>query len=260
MTRILVVLVLLATAVAGAQQTHTPQTRNPLATPVPSPVANPVLSSVEGPNAVEGQRLFVQRCASCHGLHLEGSAQGPPLVNVDAIDVDFQLRTGRMPAEVPWEQEFDKPPAFTHAQIAGIVAYVMSRSSGNKQLPIVRLGNVQHGREIYAENCEQCHAATARGNAVGYADIAPSLMDASPQEIAEAVRMGPDVMPPFSTKQIDDRAMGDLAAYIEFLQNAKYNPGGLQLANIGPVAEGFIGWVFGIGLLVLLVRRIGTTE
>jgi ubiquinol-cytochrome c reductase cytochrome c subunit len=85
-------------------------------------------------------------------------------------------------------------------------------------------------------------------------------MDASPMQIAEAVRTGPDVMPRFGPKMLDDTALGDVIEYVGYLQHGKYNPGGLQLANWGPVSEGFIGWVAGIGLLVLFVRRIGTTE
>jgi ubiquinol-cytochrome c reductase cytochrome c subunit len=72
--------------------------------------------------------------------------------------------------------------------------------------------------------------------------------------------MGPDVMPRFGPKVIDDAALGDVIAYVQYLQRFPYNPGGLQLANLGPVAEGFIGWTVGIGLLVLFVRRIGSIE
>jgi len=215
----------------------------------------------EAVDFAQGRRLFVEHCSSCHGLALQGSAQAPPLINVDAVNVDFELRTGRMPAEVPWEQEFSKASPFTSRQIGNLVAYVMWRSSGNKTLPVVNTNaNVKRGSEIFAENCQQCHGVSGHGDNVGYADVAPSLMDTHPQQIAEAVRMGPDVMPPFGQKTIDERGLNDLVSYVVFLQHAQYNPGGLHLANLGPVAEGFIGWVFGLGLLLLLVRRIGTTE
>jgi ubiquinol-cytochrome c reductase cytochrome c subunit len=113
---------------------------------------------------------------------------------------------------------------------------------------------------VYAENCQQCHGATGHGDAVGYQDVAPELMDSTPLQVAEAVRMGPDVMPKFGPNVIDDRSLNDLIAYVVYLQHGQYNPGGLQLANWGPVPEGFVGWTFGIGLLVLLARRIGSTE
>ena len=211
-------------------------------------------------NIGEGQRLFVEHCSSCHGLALQGSDQAPPLINVDAVNVDFELRTGRMPAQVPWEQEFDKPSPFSGQQIGDIIAYVMSKSTGNKVLPVIGKGDVERGREVFAENCQQCHDATGHGESVGYADIAPSLMDVQAEQIAEAVRMGPDVMPPFGPKVIDAQKLDDVVSYVRFTQHGQYNPGGLQLANLGPVAEGFVGWVFGMGLIVLLARRIGTSD
>ena len=56
------------------------------------------------------------------------------------------------------------------------------------------------------------------------------------------------------------RDVDDLAWYVNYLQTQPNNPGGLALANIGPVAEGFVAWVFGIGLLVLLVRQISRAD
>ena len=209
----------------------------------------------------EGRQLFAVHCATCHGVNLQGSSQGPPLINVDAIDVDFELSTGRMPASIPFEQEEHKKPLFTPAQIDALVQFVSSKSSGSSWLPTtIARGDAVRGRSIYEENCEQCHGATGHGDAVGYQNVAPELMNATPRQIVEAVRMGPDVMPKFGPAIIDDRNLSDLVSYVGFLQHGQYNPGGLQLANWGPVPEGFIAWVFGVGLLVLLARRIGTTE
>jgi ubiquinol-cytochrome c reductase cytochrome c subunit len=213
-----------------------------------------------------GKQLFDVHCATCHGINLQGTAQGPPLINVDAGDVDFQLSTGRMPAAIPFEQEQHKSPMFRESQIRDLVDYVMSKSNGDKNLPTVSVpvasaqDTLRKGRAVYAENCEQCHAATGRGDSVGYQDVAPELMNSTPTQIAEAVRMGPDVMPAFGPKIINDAGLNDLIAYVVFLQHGEYNPGGLHLANWGPVSEGFVAWTFGLGLLVLLVRRIGTTE
>jgi ubiquinol-cytochrome c reductase cytochrome c subunit len=120
--------------------------------------------------------------------------------------------------------------------------------------------HLRKGRAVYAENCEQCHGVGARGDAVGYQDVAPDLMDSTPIEIAEAVRMGPDVMPRFGPKIIDDRNLNDLIVYVQFLQRGQYNPGGLALANLGPASEGFVAWTVGLGLLVLLARRIGSVD
>jgi hypothetical protein len=38
------------------------------------------------------------------------------------------------------------------------------------------------------------------------------------------------------------------------------NRGGLGLTRVGPVAEGFVGVVIGLGLLLLVIRYTGTRE
>lgn len=216
--------------------------------------------AMSGGAIAQGRQLYAVHCATCHGVTLQGSSQGPPLINVPARNVDFMLETGRMPAAIPFEQEQHRGQSFPSEQIRALVAFIASKSTGEKTLPSVGPGDAKKGREVFAENCQQCHAATGHGDSVGYQNVAPELMGDTPRDIAEAVRMGPDVMPKFGPKIIADQRLNDLVAYIQFLQHGQYNPGGLQLANFGPVPEGFIAWVIGLGLLLLLVRRIGTTE
>ncbi|HEY9181101.1 MAG TPA: c-type cytochrome [Candidatus Baltobacteraceae bacterium] len=247
------------------QMSNVPSSGNVLATPQPSATFDPLYVLHASPNDVrEGEHLFNTHCTSCHGAVLQGTAQGPPLIGIDVQNVDFELRTGRMPAAVPFEQEMHKLPYFPPQQVRDIVSYVMSKSDGNKVLPAVSLHfddkSLETGREVFEANCEQCHSATGHGDSVGYANVAPSLMDATPQDLADAVRYGPDVMPKFGPNVIDQARLDDVASYVWYLQHGKYNPGGLQLANWGPVSEGFIAWTFGIGLLVLLARRIGSVD
>lgn len=252
----------LCSGVAFGQASKTPHNGSMLTTPQPAATLDPNFAVNPSPaDVAAGAHLFQVHCSSCHGLNMQGGPQAPPLLNVDAGDVDFELRTGRMPAFVPFLQEYDRQPQVPRPQQLQIIQYMMTRTTGDRRLPAVSVGtDLKRGRDVYAENCQQCHAATGMGNNVGYRDVAPSLMDASPQEIAEAVRMGPDVMPRFGPKIIDDHDLNQLVGYVEWLQNAEYNPGGLRLANWGPISEGFMAWTFGIGLLVLLVRRIGTVE
>lgn len=247
------------------QASSVPSSGNVLATAQPAATFDPLYVLHAGSADLrEGRRLFETHCTSCHGAALQGTAQGPPLIDADVQDVDFELRTGRMPAAVPFEQEMHKLPFFRARQVNDIVSYVMSKSRGNKVLPSVTLHfdnrSLKSGREVFEADCEQCHSATGHGDAVGYANVAPSLMDATPQDLADAVRAGPDVMPRFGPNVIDQARLNDLASYVWYLQHGKYNPGGLQLANLGPVSEGFVAWTFGMGLLLLLARRIGSVE
>ncbi|HEY3676406.1 MAG TPA: c-type cytochrome [Candidatus Tumulicola sp.] len=210
----------------------------------------------------EGQRVYAQRCGSCHALSLRGTADGPPLTGVGAAYTDFMLRTGRMPAAVPTGQPLSQRALLDDARIRAVVAYVTHAGGGDPALPIVGHGDPVRGRTVFVQNCQACHGISGRGASVGYAEVAPSLLVATPEEIAEAVRVGPGVMPRFGRDVIEDSGVNDVVAYVGLLRDrdARIGPGGLQLGEIGPVAEGFVGWVFGLGALVLLCRWLGTPD
>jgi ubiquinol-cytochrome c reductase cytochrome c subunit len=224
--------------------------------------ASLVAASASSETLPDGRQIYEQRCSSCHGLSLHGSVDGPPLTGAAAADVDFMLRTGRMPAAVPTGQPLHERALLDNAQIRAVVAYVTHAGGGNAALPVVRSGNAVRGRTVFVENCQACHGVSGRGASVGYAEVAPSLLQATPEEIAEAVRIGPGVMPAFGHDVIDDASVDDVAAYVGVLRSkdSRMGAGGLQLAEIGPVAEGFVGWAFGLGALVLLCRWIGTAD
>ncbi|MBV9403027.1 MAG: cytochrome C, partial [Candidatus Eremiobacteraeota bacterium] len=63
---------------------------------------------------------------------------------------------------------------------------------------------------------------------------------------------------------LSDQDVSDIAYYVNFIQTQADRPngadaGGIALAHVGPVAEGFVAWLFGLGALVLFVRCIGTS-
>jgi quinol---cytochrome-c reductase cytochrome c subunit len=214
----------------------------------------------------DGQTLYMTRCSSCHGERGQGSAAAPPLIGKSASIVHFMLDTGRMPAPAPNVNEIHKEPDFTEAQMTVIVKYVLSFTPGatDSTLPKILPGNIPHGRKLFNENCAHCHGAAGNGASVGYDNVAPSLMNATMFQVAEAVRAGPGVMPRFGPDVLSDQDVSDIARYVNYLQTQADQPrsidsGGLPLAHVGPVAEGFIAWLFGIGLLILFVRSIGTS-
>ncbi|HET7481998.1 MAG TPA: cytochrome c, partial [Actinomycetota bacterium] len=79
----------------------------------------------------------------------------------------------------------------------------------------------------------------------------------STTEIAEAIRVGPGTMPRFGSDSLDDSQMNDVVAYVDYLQDSA-DPGGFSLGRVGPVTEGLVGWVLGLGLLIVVIRWIGT--
>lgn len=203
----------------------------------------------------QGATLFATSCASCHGREGQGSEFGPTLIGVGAAAADFQLRTGRMPfTNGPGTQANRKPPAFDDQQIRQLVAYVASLGEG-PAIPEVAItdGSVSRGQQLFVANCAPCHGATANGGAVGGGAVAPALDVATPVEVAEAMLTGPGQMPVFDFDATDVNAV---ASYVDYLQGSSH-PGGFSIGGIGPVPEGFVGWVLGMGLLFVIVVLVG---
>jgi ubiquinol-cytochrome c reductase cytochrome c subunit len=204
-----------------------------------------------------GQELYQQSCASCHGQHGEGTGRGPTLVGVGAASADFYLSTGRMPITQEERSPGRKQPAFGQADIDALVAYVASLGGG-PAVPRVdpAAGRLAEGEQLYQENCAACHSATGTGGALTSGQVAPSLAPSTPVQVAEAIRVGPGAMPTFDQDALDGRQVDSIAGYVGHLQRGS-NPGGHDLGRVGPVTEGLVAWVLGLGLLVLVVRRLG---
>jgi ubiquinol-cytochrome c reductase cytochrome c subunit len=207
----------------------------------------------------QGRNLYQIHCSSCHGANLEGTTSAPSLQNVSVNAVEFYLTTGRMPAIVSFEQNQHHTPIFSPAQIDALVAFVMARSHGSTVLPLVdNTGNLAHGRALFIANCSACHGATAQGGSVGYGWVAPSLDRATVTQVAQAIRIGPGVMPRFDEHTLSERDVNDIVRYVNVLQTNVPNAGGLPLGGLGAVAEGFVAWALGMGLLIVIIRLMGT--
>ncbi len=198
--------------------------------------------------------LYLQNCASCHGVNGEGGVAGPSLKGVGAASVDFYLRTGRMPLGAPGQRPQRQDPIFDDEQIRALVDYVVGFGGDGPEIPQVRAGgDVRRGWELYVANCAACHAATGAGNAVGGGNVAVGLGQATDVEIAEATLIGPGAMPRFALSQEDRDA---LIAYVNYLRTAE-SPGGAPIGGFGPVAEGFVSVVIGLTALVLVALFVG---
>lgn len=207
--------------------------------------------------SVDAARLYVASCASCHGPAGEGTANGPSLVGVGAASVDFMLRTGRMPLRDPGSPMTRGRPAFSDEEIRALVDYVAAfGGGGGPGIPDVqvRQGDVARGRELFITNCAACHGAGASGDSVGGGFVAPPLLGVDPTILGEAIRTGPGVMPVFDEGQLSPADVDAIAAYLAVLRSREASPGGFPLAGVGPVAEGYVAWLLGAGLLVLVAR------
>jgi ubiquinol-cytochrome c reductase cytochrome c subunit len=212
----------------------------------------------------EGKRLYVESCSSCHGAQaqgarLSGGVDAPSLRGVGAASVDFYLATGRMPLADTNTQAVRKPPAFDARQRAAIVAYVTSLAPGGPPIPKLDLerASITRGAALFLTNCAACHNAAAVGGALSYGTFAPSLHAATAVEVAEAQRIGPGNMPVFGPDTLSDQQVNDIVRYVLYLQDPK-DPGGAALGHFGPIPEGFVGLLFGLGSLILFVAWVGT--
>ena len=231
---------------------------------------------IVAPGPANGMQLYQRDCAWCHGNRGQGTVNGPTLLegtNGPAL-TDFMLTTGRMPVVVPGQKDaLHRDPAYPPQDIAAIVAYVQSLGQPGPGIPNVDLdrGSLTEGLKLYQANCAACHSTTGEGGALatgkpglinGYVLstkglVAPPLLKSTPTQVAEAMRTGPPGMPVFGPSAFPDDQVASIARYVVALQRAK-SPGGFALGRIGPVAEGAVGWLVGLAILVLLTRWIGT--
>ena len=203
-----------------------------------------------------GRALFQDGCSSCHGLRANGvPGSGPSLHGVGAGPADFYLSTGRMPLEDPQQQPGRNPPRYSRPEIDALVAYVASLGGPAAPNADPAKGSLSEGFELYSENCAGCHQIVGRGGIATGAQV-PSLQQATARQIAEAVRMGPYVMPRFTEKQIDQQELNSIARYVLSTRHPEH-VGGWGLGYIGPVPEGIVAWLMAGTALVLITRLIG---
>ncbi|MGO9341590.1 MAG: c-type cytochrome [Acidimicrobiales bacterium] len=209
-----------------------------------------------------GHILFEQNCSSCHGTDAAGSAIAPDLQGLGAGTVDFWLSTGRMPLANASESAVEKPPKFTKTQILQIVAFVnsiLAPTPGNIAIPSVDLSNadLDNGNNLFVLNCAGCHTITGSGDAIAGNNYAPSLHNATASQVVEAMRTGPGNMPRFGPGTLSDTQVADVVAYVTGPIEHPNNHGGIGLGGVGPVAEGFIALLIGVGGLMLVAYWLG---
>ncbi|KAB1145546.1 c-type cytochrome [Streptomyces luteolifulvus] len=203
----------------------------------------------------EGKKLYEVGCATCHGTDGQGSSDGPSLVGVGAAAVDFQVGTGRMPAQQPGAQVPKKKNIYSQAEIDQLAAYIASLGAGPSVPTEAEYGpegaDIAKGGDLFRTNCAECHNFTGEGGALTHGKYAPSLEGVDPKHIYEAMQTGPQNMPSFPDTTLSEQNKKDIIAYLNAVNgDDTVSPGGLNLGGLGPVSEGLFGWVFGLGALI----------
>jgi len=211
--------------------------------------------AVPGPAAaLDGASLFAADCARCHGIRGQGTEQGPSLRDVGALAADFYLRTGYMPLRHAHDQPARSRVLYTEGQIRALVGYVASLGSG-PPVPTPSRGSVAAGLRLFTDHCAGCHQAVAQGGYVTGARV-PPLTDATDRQIAEAVRIGPYLMPRFSTKAITPEQLNDIVAYVDYTKHPD-DRGGWAAGHLGPWPEGAVSWLLAGAVLVFCCTLLG---
>jgi ubiquinol-cytochrome c reductase cytochrome c subunit len=209
----------------------------------------------ESTAVAQGHSLFEESCSSCHGLDAQGTAVAPSLIGAGAAAVDFQMSTGRMPAKELGAENDRKPTTFSQQQIYDIAGYIASLGGGPAIPPASAVStsgaNTALGEELFSANCSQCHGFAGAGGALTYGKTAPSLNASTPTQIYEAMQTGPEAMPVFGDGTITPAEKKDIIAYVTQTR-AEANPGGFSLGRTGTTTEGLLGWLGGLGFLVLI--------
>jgi ubiquinol-cytochrome c reductase cytochrome c subunit len=228
----------------------------------PSGIVRPS-SEPPGASVSLGAELYAGNCASCHGASGGGIAKprpgaggiegaGPALSGAGAQAADFYLRTGFMPLPEIHAQPARRRVLFTEKELRSLIAFVASLGPGPPiPQPQPRAGDLAEGFSMFTAHCAGCHQSVAQGGFVPGARV-PPLHSSTAVQIAEAVRIGPYLMPRFSKHQISDAQLNSIIAYVLSTSHPD-NRGGWSIGNIGPIPEGIIAWVAAVALAIACV-------
>lgn len=210
--------------------------------------------SANSAQIAQGRNLFLEDCATCHGMFAQGvSGQAPGLIGVGAAAVDFQVSTGRMPAAKLGAENPRKPPRLTPSQTRAVAAYIQSLGGGPPIPSAAQVStygaNVGLGQQLFVANCAACHNFVGAGGTLTDGKYAPALTQSTPTQIYEAMLTGPEAMPVFNDLTVTPQEKRDIIAYVTQVR-ALPNPGGFSLGRIGPVTEGLVAF---LGLLFFMV-------
>jgi ubiquinol-cytochrome c reductase cytochrome c subunit len=254
---------LLTSGAAPSQAATPPAAKNALSSTTPA-AKDPISYRLPPRSYIAaGQTLFELNCSSCHGVDATGTDRAPNLQGLGPATVDFWVSTGRMPLAVATAQPVQKPARFDRTQTLQIVAFVNSLAPAAPDyppgIPKVDTGgaNLVNGNSLFVLNCAGCHTITGAGDALAEGFYAPSLHKIYPRQIVEAIRTGPTQMPHFGPGNLSNRQVADIVKYVTTVIQHPVNRGGLGLGGIGPVAEGFIGLLFGVGAMMLVAFWLG---
>jgi ubiquinol-cytochrome c reductase cytochrome c subunit len=160
-----------------------------------------------------------------------------------------------MPLDNPGDQPIRHAPAFNRQKIDALVAYIGSLGGPPVPRADPARGSISEGYDVFTDRCAGCHQVVGQGGMVTGARV-PALQHATATEIAEAVRIGPYLMPKFSEARLNQHQLDSVVRYIQYT-HAPDDKGGWAIGHVGPIPEGMVAWFLGLLSLILAIRAIG---
>lgn len=203
-------------------------------------------SVTDAQTVADGQAIFAQRCSKCHGpegggVSAQASIAGPSIqAEHDPGVVMTALEVG--PSHMPRFSYI-----LTVPEMHAVANYVTQHIA---TIPLTG-GDLIEGGDLFRTNCAVCHRTAVRGGALAFTGVnAPDLIHKSGPIIAGAIRWGPGPMPPFPASLISDQQLASIVEYVKFVQHPP-DAGGDPIGYSGPVAEGLVGWMIVLVLIML---------
>lgn len=173
-----------------------------------------------------GESLFGDNCATCHGAGGQGAAGGYPALvddewlwggSLPAIrqTIRYGIRSDHPDARYNMMQAYGRDSMLSPAQIADLVEYVASLSSG-----AAHEAAVERAAPVFAQQCATCHGADGRGDqAQGAPDLADHiwLYGGDRLSIRETIYNGRGGVMPHWSDRLTEEQITALAVYVHSL-------------------------------------------
>jgi mono/diheme cytochrome c family protein len=206
-----VLLILLATILSACNLTLAEDVTPPPGYIPPTPVPTLVLVPPQTPNVANGESIYFEKCAACHGD--TGLGDGPQGIQLGVTVPAFALPEIARPASpASWytmvtrgKIERFMPPfaSLNDQQRWDVVAYIMSLHTSGEE--------IQKGKELFETNCADC--------SLDYFKDQTRMSTLSTVALARIVRLGNDEVKAFGENLSDE----DMWAVAEYLRSLTYD-------------------------------------